>query len=357
MDVVRAIEIGFGTSSVITGVNNDGKPEVLTFKSVAATYDKKENDLAGGLIQRDTVTVYVDEECYEVGPDAHLLSDRSSGRVLNNGYIESRQFKALFAGCLHYINEDEIDLLVLGLPVNNYHRKKDLEQICTGTHQLSHNKTVCVKKVWVIAQPIGGLLYFADQLGQNGYESLKDENILCVDPGYSTLDWLYTHGLKVNSKRSDAVDKGMSAILEGVSQRLRKSFPNLGTISLDIIDKAFWGEHQGTIKISGRRYPFPICSGRDCDGNKVKTEFDLTSCIRDIVRSGITDIRNSAGDGADIDRMIIMGGPYEVYIKELQQAYPHHKIEIVQHPLKAICLGMYLGGLQYQQALKKKGAA
>lgn len=110
MAVIRALEVGFGTTSLTTGYK-DGEPVIKTFSSFVAQTDPNKSGLNAGLNKRDTVTININGQNYEIGPDAHLASDKSSSRVLNSSYITSDQYQALLFGSMLYMNADTIDLL------------------------------------------------------------------------------------------------------------------------------------------------------------------------------------------------------------------------------------------------------
>lgn len=351
---VRAIEVGYGSLSFTEDVVDD-LPVIKTFASVVSPVSSE--DLTGGLSRRDTVLVNVGSNVYEVGPDAYLLSDRSSSRVLNNTYIETEQYQALFKAALLMMKGNEvIDLLVLSLPVNNMSRANDLKQFALGEHVINE-KTVVVKNVWVLSQPLAGYLWYANVIGQDAYNELKEQSVLSLDFGFSTADWLVGRGLKINEKKSGAADMGMSLVLEESMAVLKKAFVNLDTIPMHVVDEAFW-KHPGYINISGRRYPFPRCvDGKDYDGNDTKIKFDATGAINKVAASCLQTIRNNVGAGAEIGLILVMGGSHKVYLDEIKKTYPEHRIEIVSEPMTAVCRGMYFGGLQYLAALQKKNAA
>lgn len=353
-DNVRAIEVGYGSLSFTEDVI-DGLPIIKTFASVVSPISNE--DLSGGLSKRETVRVAVGATVYEVGPDAYLLSDRSSSRVLNNTFIETEQYQALFkAALLMMKGSDVIDLLVLSLPVNNMIRANDLKAMAVGEH-LINDKKVVVKNVWVLCQPLAGYLSYANDIGQEAYNELKEQSVLSLDFGFSTADWLVSRGLKINERKSGAVDMGMSLVLEESMAVLKKAFVNLDSIPMHIIDEAFW-KHPGYIKISGKRYPFPRCvDGKDYDGNETKISFDATGAINKVAVSCMQAVRNNVGAGAEIGLILVMGGSHKVYLDEVKKVYPEHKIVIVDDPMVAVCRGMYFGGLQYWSAMKKKNAA
>jgi plasmid segregation protein ParM len=295
--------------------------------------------------------VSVGGQHYEVGPDAHLASDKASSRVLNSSYITSDQYQALLLGSLSYMNADKIDLLVLALPVENWSRREELKQLMKGSHTVN-KKNYFIKDVWVIVQPLGGLMAYANRIGQNGYDELKEQTILSVDPGFGTFDYVLSRGLKLNESRSGGSELGMSAVLNECSKTLRQAFPNLNDFPIEKIDEAFY-KNDGFIRISGKRYPFPECKGKTVDGKKVDVVFDLTSDIQNVTTNAVTKLKNTVGNGGDIDLIILMGGPHKVYLDALQTAYPDHEIVILEDAIRAVCEGMFFAGVQYHAALSR----
>jgi plasmid segregation protein ParM len=290
-----------------------------------------------------------------VGPDAHLLTDRISSRVLNNAFIESDQYMALLKGALFMMNVGEIDLLVLSLPVNNMHRSDDLKALVLGEH-LINGKHINVKRVWVLCQPLAGYLCYANQIGQEEFNQLKEVNVLSLDFGFTTVDWLTSRGLKINDRRTGAVNMGMSAVLEEVQKALKGAFGHLDSIPLHLIDDAFW-RNPGVIKISGKEYPFPICQQKLVSGQDTKVSFDATGATKSVAVAAMQEVRNSVGAGADINLILVMGGPNSVYMSEVKRTFPEHDIVVIDDAITAVCRGMYFGGVQYMSALSRKTAA
>jgi plasmid segregation protein ParM len=345
MSVIRAIEIGYGTTSFTKGIKN-GNPIVETFSSNVAL--KNGSDLSGGLSRKNTIDIEIDGDVYEVGPDAHLLTDRTTSRALTNKYIDTQQYKALFKGALAMMGEATIDLLVLALPVNNMKRTDELKRFAIGTHRVG-NQSITVKDVWVLCQPLAGFLSYANTLGQDGFNELSESNVLCLDFGYSTADWLVTRGLKINYKKSGAVNMGMSTILETCVEHLSQveGFKHLDDITFDLVDAAFF-KHKGKLKISGKAYEFPV------HDDKNGVSYDCESVIKQITSNCLQEVRNSVGAGADIEKIIVMGGGHQAYLSAIKENYAHHEIVVVDDPLTAVCTGMYFGGIQFFQLKSKQ---
>lgn len=350
MAVIRTIEVGFGTTTLTTSTDDKGNPVLKTFPSFVAKSDPTKAGLNAGLNKRDTVTVEVNGHTFEVGPDAHLASDKTSSRVLNSDYIQSEQYQALLFGALSYMDVEKIDLLALALPVENWARRDDLKKLVIGSHTIN-GKNYFVKDVWVIVQPMGGLMAHANRMGQEAYEELREQTILSVDPGFGTFDFVTSLGLKLNDSRSGGSELGMSAVLNECAKVLRNVFPTLTDFPIKKIDEAFY-KNDGFITISGKKYPFPVCEGLTVDGKKVDVKFDLEPTIESVTGDAVTKLKNTVGNGGDIDLIIIMGGPHKVYLKALQLAYPDHEIVIIDDPLRAVCEGLYFAAVQYYKAVQ-----
>lgn len=352
MPNIRAIELGFGTTSLTESISSAGVPKIKTFTSFVSKVDTSKQGLGAGLSNRDTVKVEIDDSVYEIGTDAHLAADSSSTRVLNSSYVESKQYKALLFGSLLYMDCTEIDLLVLALPVEHWVSKRmALAELVKGEHEIGGVK-YNIKDVWVITQPMGGLLYHANSVGQDGFNELKNLNILSIDPGFGTYDYIVSRGLKLNESRCSGSDLGMNKVLSACSNALRSAFPSLSEFPMELIDEAFY-KNKGIIRISGNKYPFPKCSGKDAANESTTVNFDVQPEIDRVTKNAVTNMKNIVGDGGDIDIVIMMGGVVDVYYKSVQESYPLHKIIVLENAITAICIGMYLGGLQYYQAISK----
>jgi hypothetical protein len=207
-----------------------------------------------------------------------------------------------------------------------------------------------VKNVWIIPQPLAGLLAHAQSLGQAESETLLTKNILSIDAGYGTVDWLFSCGLKPNYNRSGSMPLGMGEVIKSVINAMGSVFTASEEISAEHIDASFW-KTQGTLMMSGTEYNFPVNTADNARGNRDTVEFDFTSSINAVTGDALTGVRNSAGPGHDIGAVLLMGGPHKVYLPATKNAYSDHTIVIVKNPLQAICLGLFFGALQIAQKM------
>lgn len=304
---IRAIDLGSGWVKLNRKVGE--KLEYMSFPSLAPRHTGR--DLSMALLgKRDTVVVTVEGTQYEVGPDSADLDTNDSTRNLNDQYIYTDQYKACFYGALHYMGETEIDLLVVGLPLTTIHRSEDLRNICVGTHKINDTTTVTVKEVLVLPQPMGALYYcLAQSENREEFEFLRDDTNLIVDPGYLTFDFLLTNGEKINDARSQAHPGGVSKVLRAICESLSTKF-GLKYDNLSAVDKAL---SRRRIKING----------------KAEDLQEHIKYAKPAIEGSVNYMRNVAGDGSDIDNIILVGGGQHIFAKTILNYYRNHTIYVL----------------------------
>jgi plasmid segregation protein ParM len=305
--IVRALDLGSGWVKFNRLVND--KLEYMSFPSLAPRSSGR--DLSVSIMgKRDTVAVNVEGTLYEVGPDSSDLDSNDSTRNLNSGYLYTDQYRAAFYGALHYMGEKTIDLLVVGLPLTTIHLADDLKKICVGEHKINDTTTVTVKDVLVLPQPMGGLYYCLSQRDQREeFEFLDEETNLIIDVGYLTYDFLVTKGDKINDARSSAhpggVSKVLRAICESLSNKHGVKYDNLAAV-----DKAI---ERRRIKING----------------KAEDLLEHIKFAKPSIEGSVNYMRNVAGDGADIDNVILFGGGQHIFAKTLLNYYKNHTVYVL----------------------------
>ncbi|MGI2187305.1 hypothetical protein ACROAG_09870 [Shewanella oncorhynchi] len=216
--VIVTVDVGYGTTTSVHK-NATGEYEIKTFPSVPIPV-KSDINLGISGEERDVVTVDVNGITYEIGADVTASSARNV-RVLNTeSFLTSDRYKALLLGSLSFIGSGDlvIDVLVLGLPVSVLSRKNELIKIYTGTHDISGSgkRKISIKSVLVFEQPLGALMSYLREGGTERYMACKNLNILVIDPGYLTLDFITSTGIKVNKNRSGDSETGMSKVISAV---------------------------------------------------------------------------------------------------------------------------------------------
>lgn len=334
--VIRSVDVGYGNVKYVTQHIRGHEVMCSIFPSVAPQAGSA-TELGSGVLQKfNTCTVEVNGVKFEVGKDAEHAQDISFGRVLDRTYPTTDTYLALLRGALYYIGEEEIDCLVLGLPVNTLDEfKSHLEKNIPGEHVVPNIRcnvdakappmmTVHVKSVRVFPQPLGA---FFDHAIRNGlFGQMKSQTNLILDVGYFTTDWLMTHGLKTMKLRSGAHSGGMSAILASMGEALGRDNKTQLT-SNHRLDEAIRTNAE-TIRLFGK-------------------EQDITQYIpigKAKAREFLSIMANKVGDGADIDNIILSGGGSSFFLDVLQERFPKHEIVIAKDPVFANVRGFQLAG-------------
>lgn len=116
---VIGIDIGYGNVKYCRRIGD--KIETNHFPSIVS--EKPLEDKGTGIIkQRNVAEVLCGSKSYLVGPDSidGLSSqDEVTGHLIDD-YTKTPTFKSLFMGALHYLDVDNVDYLITGLPVSDY---------------------------------------------------------------------------------------------------------------------------------------------------------------------------------------------------------------------------------------------
>ncbi|WP_257626438.1 PRTRC system protein D [Janthinobacterium sp. NKUCC06_STL] len=334
--VVRAVDVGRGSTKFVAQVKEDGTPLCEMFPSQAHPSETpREHDAWGA--KRKTVVVPIDGLYYEVGPDAHLAADVFTANMLQNDhYCNTPEYMALLLGAVQYMQVDHIDLLVVGLPVATFKQRRwvaMLEQKVQGEHQLNKGKCVTIARVKAVAQPSGALMYYG--VAHNKVAELRKERSLIVDPGRRTFDWIVTHGMQQVEKRSHSVDRGMFDVLQSIADGISR-ITSSQYRDYDVIDRAL------------RYGKKPVIFQADYD---ISQHLPMANKIPE---QAVAEMMRYVGDAADIKNIILVGGAAFFYKKALKSAFARHTIHELKDPILANVKGFQYAGAAF---VKSPGGA
>lgn len=323
--IVRAIDVGFGNTKYVVSPSA-GKLECNHFPSIAYfSIDDKALDSMG--TRRRTVAPLVNGLYYEVGPDVELASDRFRSRNLHDGFTETPEYRALMAGAMHYMKVDKVDLLVLGLPVAQYLAKKSaLERIAGDSFDVGKKRKVKIGRVLVVAQPQGALYAYATQIGSTA--SIAQGRSLVVDVGSRTFDWLVTRGMKVVTKMSSSVTRGVSDILIGIAAQIAAEIKE-DYRDLEAIDLAL--RTGKCLRIYQKEYDLK--------------RYD--TLVQKIADQAVISMVQSMDGTYDVENIVLVGGGAHLFRKAIKKHFPRHTIHEVADPIYANVRGFQLLGEQY----------
>jgi plasmid segregation protein ParM len=331
--IVRALDLGWGFTKYSRRDPVDDSIEYASFPSLAPRHTGM--DLSLSIMgKRDTAVVLVDGTKFEVGPDSADLDTNDASRSMNDQYIHTEQYKAVYYGALHYINEPVIDLLVVGLPLSGMHNATRLKELMIGTHKISEDKSVVVRDALVLPQPLGGLYHcFSLKKSMPALEFIDEEMNLVIDPGFLTFDFLLSNGEKVVENRSGAHTGGVSKVLRSISESISNKF-GIKYENLGAVDK---GLRRRKLKING----------------EVEQLEEHIKNTLSVIQSSVNYLRNIVGDGSDIDNIILLGGGSHIYRRTIEQFYPKHELITLDEAQTANVRGFQLAGENYLRAAKK----
>lgn len=348
--VVRAIDVGFGLVKLSVRSASSGDVEFISFPSMAIPADASAVR-ALGTRRRDTYDVPVNGANYEVGRDVGLAQAGGSfGRDVTDEFYRGAIYEALTRGALRYMAEagdSSIDVLVLGLPVNQYNdakRRDYLRALYEGEIDVGDGKRVTVRKVIVQAQPMGGYAALGEHMdelnrtiaGTAGAlkplpdsEALDDLSVLMIDPGEHTLDWLLIQQGSINPRASGAAsDAGRHRVVRAVLESLAADLGRpLGPAVMPRINDAL--RSKSPVKLAGVAH--------DLDRFEPKIMSVVEDCINRMV-DGLRDAHEI------VDLMVLVGGHPERYRDVLAKRFPAIPVFIMPESMAANVRGFQMIG-------------
>ena len=326
--IIRAIDCGYGNTKYTTGHDEKGiHCDIMPSLTAKAS---PRNLTIGLKDKRDIQLVNVNGSKLEVGKDVSSLVDLHQSHPLHSQYSESDAYTALNYGALLKMDVEHIDLLVLGLPVHLLSsRSEDLKKKFHGKIQLNDERSIFIDKVSVVAQPIGGYIYYADQNTLSASPSFKSQKTLIIDPGYYTFDWLVAEGYSPLEQYSGAHEGGMSAILKNIASEVEQDETinpqHIPYKNLSKIDKAM---RTGEFKMYGEKVSL----------NNYMTEANkYTRKVFDV-------LLNQAGHGNDIDKIVLVGGAACYFKNAAEHYFPNHSVQSISDSIFANVRGFHLLG-------------
>ena len=340
---VIAVDVGYGNTKVVWNHSIDklGKERwgETCFRSVAPLMMVDE-EKSGGIQNPDRIPLQINGKKYYAGPAASLGIE---ARALDPNYIETDEHEALLRASIHIAMREkrelfeEIDMLVVGLPVSGFRSKgKRLQEIASEPREIPvptvlqteggpQSITVRAKQVKVIPQPFGGLRYAAQNLPEND-DLFSDRALsMIIDPGYRTFDWFVANGMRPEMKLSGSFDGGVSSLLRLISQTIGYDH---GTGSLEF-DQVEEGMVRGSINL----------------GYQVIDTKPYRAILEDAARKEVMAFLGRIDSNkARLSRVFLTGGGASFYQQALVEKLPGYKIETVQNSVMGNARGYWLSG-------------
>lgn len=333
MSIIAAIDLGYGHTK--WAVHAAGTVTQDSFPSLAPAAMAGPS-IGGGTARLKVVRVQVGGRDFLVGPDAADAADIRSERLRDTAYCTTEPYQALMMGALAFMRQPVIDVLVLGLPLTTLAAyREQLEAKWTGRHTVpaSHTlgtdqgpQTVQVRRVVVIAQPVGALLGTTSE-----HPSIREEKNLVIDLGYFTLDFLVSNGLRAVEQRSGAVEGGMSGYYDALHVATAKAYHKQ------------YGGVPGAFRMQHHMYEDAILH----KGRVLRTSagpVDLTAPMQEAalkLNEYLDTVAARIQGGDDILNVVLAGGGAELLRDRFKARFPQmSNLLTPKRPQFAICEGL-----------------
>jgi plasmid segregation protein ParM len=348
--VAHSIDVGLGLVKHTVLETHTDVPSRIAFEAFPALAIPADPSALRSVVRpRDTFDVPVpmpdgNISLFEVGPEIRRAQTGTEfGRILTTDYYTSQIYEALMLGALRRTGSSVIDILVVGLPVSQYlvpESRDALSRRWTSSaegHDVGDGLRVVVRDVIVRPQPLGGyfdswqhLELFREAIARSpaaevlprieSAEQVSELNVLVVDPGELTLDWLVMNKGQINERASGAaVDAGRFRVVRAVAEALSNDVGRkLATMNYPDIDHALRTTNK--IKIEGKIYDLARYKGI------------ISAHVLDPVNQMVQGVRGMADT---LDVIVMVGGHPELYRDALTLKYPHLPIVTLPDPVFA----------------------
>lgn len=333
-----AIDIGYFSTKIASKGKSD--LNVLAFPSQCARVQGSQI-ISVGMTALAGVNVDVDGSSYFVGPDSSLQTKGRESRTISENFVETPEYMALYKGALHYVlrdfsskvkgsNKVSIRRLVAGLPLNTFSEKKEkVRALLEGIHSIPSPEgghvEIEVKSVTVIPQPQGAMVNAGASLPSNKMQDFYSQNLLIVDLGGGTCDWLLSNERKIISSRSGAYQKGVLACVFAICEAINKSFAT-DPLVIQRIDDALRNGKK-SFKLSGKEYQVE----------------DYMGHAKHILNECLNQVFTSVGSLTSVDQIIFTGGGGSLLHACALETWSEYKHVMVvdENPVYSIVTGMW----------------
>lgn len=302
MGIVSGLDIGYSNLISVHG-DPDGKPESIVRPSQAAPLSVMPGDSG---LRAGEVIVEVDGMQWVAFAAPGRVQE---GRELHEDYPASKSYEALFKGALlHAAGEgDVIDCLVTGLPVTQARDKAYVAALVgrlTGKHRITPKREVTVKRVEVVAQPIGALTDI--YCNSDAAEVIEQSISIIIDPGFFSVDWVVFDHQELLQNSSSSSLKAMSVVLGACNEEIAKDHG--GVPGVEKIEHALQ---------SGKDYLLMY-------GRKVELAEYLERAAERVIPAVFTEIKQGLRflKGRTIDCVILGGGGASLYEPFARHEFP-----------------------------------
>lgn len=340
---VAAIDIGY-FSTKIACRDSDNNITTFSFPSQCARVTHHQI-ISAGMTALSGVNVKVGDGEYFVGPDSALHAKGRESRSISDNFVFTEEYRALFIGALNYVLRNHIKAIrgkkeviiqrvVVGLPLNTFvELRQKVREMFEGHHTVpspdnSGDLNVTVKSVTVLPQPQGAMVSSGAKLPIAEMKDYYSQNILVIDMGGGTCDWLMCNDRRAVVARCGAYQKGVIACVYAICDSLNKNFRDDPLVVQRIDDALRDGKE--SFKLSGRQYMVA----------------DVMPHAVPILHECLNSVLSSVSSLSSVDCIIFTGGGGKLLYKEALNLWPDYRqvMQVDEEPVTANVTGFLLSG-------------
>lgn len=322
---VLGIDIGYSNLKLAYGQQGT-EPKVLLRPAGAAPADRLGEKIASNA-DEDFLRVTVNGTPFVAG----LSPDRAElwSRELHEDYPSTESYRALFHAGLLLSELDQIDLLVTGLPVNQYlneELRSRLQKQMQGEHQVTPRRRITVQQVKVVPQPVGG---FVDHVWNlRDASEIEECRVLVVDPGFFSVDWVLISNGELRRQSCGTSLEASSVILDEAVRLIAEDFG--GNVGRERLENSI-RNNQAQVRLFGERIEVAPYLKKAAD----KVGPIVTTRLRESLRK----------ENAGADMVLLVGGGASFFGSAIEEAFPQLKISIPDTPVFANARGFWRMGV------------
>lgn len=321
---VLGIDIGYSNLKLAYGQQGN-EPKVLLRPAGAAPADRMGEKIRGDG-EEDFLRVLVNDVPFVAG----ISPDRAElwSRELHENYPSTDSYRALFHAGMLLSEFERIDLVVTGLPVNQYLNHELRERLSgqmQGEHQITPRRKIIVNKVKVVPQPVGGFVDYVCELPDTS--EIEDSRVLVVDPGFFSVDWVLISNGELRRQSCGTSLEASSVILDEAVRLIAEDFG--GNVGRERLEHTL---RNGLthVRLFGERVEVAPFLKKAAD----KVGPIVTARLRESLRK----------ENASADMVLLVGGGAGFFEKAVKEAFPQLKVSTPDSPVYANARGFWRMG-------------
>jgi plasmid segregation protein ParM len=322
---VLGIDIGYSNLKLAYGQQGT-EPKVMLRPAGAAPADRL-GEKIGGNGEEDFLRVLVNDVPFVAG----ISPDRAElwSRELHENYPSTDSYRAIFHAGMLLSEFDQIDLVVTGLPVNQYLNPELRERLAgqmQGEHQITPRRKITVHKVKVVPQPVGGFVDLVWSLPDAS--EIEDSRVLVVDPGFFSVDWVLISNGELRRQSCGTSLEASSVILDEAVRLIAEDFG--GNVGRERIEHTL---RNGLVhvRLFGERVEVAPYLKKAAD----KVGPIVTTRLRESLRK----------ENASADMVLLVGGGAGFFENAVKEAFPQLKVSTPDSPVYANARGFWRMGV------------